>query len=45
MENTEENNLPNQAVALLKILELGQAQIANGQVMTMEEVFKELDKP
>lgn len=45
MENTDENNLSEQGVALLKLLELGKAEIAKEQVKTMEEVFKELDKP
>lgn len=45
MENFEENYVPDQTTALLKILELGQAQIANGEVKTMEEVFEKFDKP
>lgn len=44
MENTEENYMPAQTIALIKLLELGKEQIENGQVKTMEEVFKELDK-
>jgi hypothetical protein len=43
MENVEGKNLPEQAIALLKILEIGKAQIEQGQVKTMEEVFEELD--
>lgn len=45
MENFEENYVPDQTAALLKILEFGQAQVVNGQIKTMEEVFEELDKP
>lgn len=43
MENTENNYMSDQTIALIKILELGKKQIENGQVKTMEEVFNELD--
>jgi hypothetical protein len=44
MENVEDNNLPEQAIALLKILEIGKVQIERGQVKTMEVVFEELER-
>ncbi len=43
MECEEDRKLPEQAVALLKILEIGAAQIKQGQVKPMDEVFEELD--
>jgi hypothetical protein len=44
MENVEDKNLSEQAIALLKILEIGETQIEQGQLKTMEEVFEELEK-
>jgi hypothetical protein len=43
MENSVDNDTSLQTIALLKILELGQAQIENGQLKTMDEVFEELE--
>ncbi|MDI1309993.1 MAG: hypothetical protein PSV17_11270 [Methylotenera sp.] len=44
MEILEDKRLPEQTIALLKILQIGQSQIEQGQVKTMEVVFEELDK-
>lgn len=41
-ESKEDKDLTEQAIALLKILEIGRAQIEQGEVKTMDEVFEEL---